>query len=404
MTRKPQAPSYDRYHGDYARVVIERRSIHLGKYDSEESHRKYRELIATWSAGQPLDETPDDAPVSIAEVLAAYLEHARRYYDEHPKSRYHHMRRVVRTVRELYAELPAAQFSPKKLQVVRQVFIDRGNCRRQVNDYTRDVVAVFSWGAEQEMIPGSVVHALREVRSLRRGHTDAPEGKVVRAVQQTVVDATLPFLVSILADLVRLQLVSGCRPGELCSMTPAQIDRSGDVWLYRPGEHKTAHLGHNRVIALGPKAQDILRRYLLRPSDAPCFSPKEALGQHLDQRHEQRDTPMNEGNKPVPTRRKRAIAKVHDRYDVAAYRRAIERACDRAFPAPKGITGKDKRRWQQEHRWTPHRLRHTAGTAVREKFGLDGCQAILGHRNARVSEIYSELSTQKAIEIARSVG
>ena len=95
---------------------------------------------------------------------------------------------------------------------------------------------------------------------------------------------------------------------------------------------------------------------------------------------------------------------MHDQYDVAAYRRAIERACDRAFPAPEGLKGKEKRQWQQEHRWTPHRLRHTAGTNVREKFGLDGSQAILGHRNARVSEIYSELNTAKAVQIMRQLG
>jgi hypothetical protein len=87
MTRKPQAPSYDRYRGKYARVVIDRRSIHLGKYDSEESHRKYRELIATWSAGQSTEEPSGDESVSVAELLAGYIEHARRYDGEDPKSR-----------------------------------------------------------------------------------------------------------------------------------------------------------------------------------------------------------------------------------------------------------------------------------------------------------------------------
>jgi integrase len=68
------------------------------------------------------------------------------------------------------------------------------------------------------------------------------------------------------------------------------------------------------------------------------------------------------------------------------------------------MEGKEKRKWQHDHRWTPHRLRHTAGTLVREKYGLDGVQVILGHRNARVSEIYSELHVSKAVAIARKIG
>ena len=56
MTRAPSRPSYDRYRGNYARVVIDRRSIHLGRYNSEASHQKYRQLLAAWSAGQPVEE------------------------------------------------------------------------------------------------------------------------------------------------------------------------------------------------------------------------------------------------------------------------------------------------------------------------------------------------------------
>jgi site-specific recombinase XerC len=36
--------------------------------------------------------------------------------------------------------------------------------------------------------------------------------------------------------------------------------------------------------------------------------------------------------------------------------------------------------------------------------GLDGAQAILGHKNARVTEVYSELNTAKAVATARMLG
>jgi len=46
MARSTQAPSYDHHRCTYARVIINRKSIHLGKYDFEVSHQKYREAIA----------------------------------------------------------------------------------------------------------------------------------------------------------------------------------------------------------------------------------------------------------------------------------------------------------------------------------------------------------------------
>ena len=87
-----------------------------------------------------------------------------------------------------------------------------------------------------------------------------------------------------------------------------------------------------------------------------------------------------------------------------AYRRAIHRACDRAFPAPEGLEGDPLRQWKSKHRWSPNRLRHTAATRIREQFGLDGAQAILGHAHARVTEVYGELNIAKATEIARQIG
>lgn len=397
------APKYCRYRGDYARVKLNGKWVHLGPYDDEDAKAQYRQLIAQWAA----DSNPTPAEVkaiTVAEVLEAYRVHAASYYGTDRESRYGHLLSTIRTVRELYADLPAGEFTPKKLKVVRQAFVNLGFTRGHVNQCVQRVVAMFRWAAEEEMIPGSLVHDLQAVQSLRRGHSEAPEGKLVTSVPQATVDATLPFLVPVVQDMIRLQLVAGCRPGELCAMTPGQIDRSGDVWLYRPQQHKTIHHGHARVIALGPKAQDILRKYLLRAADSPLFSPQEAMAQFLDRQNERRKTPRNQGNGPKPGGRERAIDAVGNQYSVASYRRTIERACDRAFPAPKGTKGEALTKWRQSHRWTPHRLRHTAGTLVREQFGLDGSQAVLGHRNARVTEIYSELNTAKAIDIARKLG
>ena len=71
------------------------------------------------------------------------------------------------------------------------------------------------------------------------------------------------------------------------------VDRRGEVWLYRPESHKTEHRGHDRVIPIGPRGQEILRPYLLRKDTQPCYSPAEAYEQHRRRRTLQRKTPVS---------------------------------------------------------------------------------------------------------------
>jgi integrase len=54
--------------------------------------------------------------------------------------------------------------------------------------------------------------------------------------------------------------------------------------------------------------------------------------------------------------------------------------------------------------WCPLQLRHSRATEVRKQYGLDGCQYILGHKNAQVSEVYSERDLGFAVRIARESG
>ncbi len=58
--------------------------------------------------------------------------------------------------------------------------------------------------------------------------------------------------------MVRLERLTGARPGEIIQMRPMEINRSGDVWLYKPETHKTQHHGRARIMAIGPQAQKVL--------------------------------------------------------------------------------------------------------------------------------------------------
>jgi len=72
--------------------------------------------------------------------------------------------------------------------------------------------------------------------------------------------------------MIRFQRLTGCRPGEVRTIKPSEIDTTHAVWRYTPGTHKMEHKGRGRVILIGPKAQAIIRRpYLLRDENAECF-------------------------------------------------------------------------------------------------------------------------------------
>lgn len=246
-----RTPQYRRYRGKYARVCIDGRIIHLGVYGSEESKAKYKQLITQWSSGHRVQAPATDDGPTVAEVLEAYRVWAKSHYGDDPNGRYRHMLPTMRIVRELFADLPACHFGPKKLKTVREAFVQAGYSRGHVNACVQRVVGIFRWAASEEMVNGSRVHDLETVEPLRRGHAKAPEGRSVKPVPEADVKATLPELVPVLADMVRLQLLAGCRPGELISMTPGQVDRSEDIWVYRPDQHNNTHREHERVIALG---------------------------------------------------------------------------------------------------------------------------------------------------------
>jgi integrase len=297
-----------------------------------------------------------------------------------------------------------------------------GHCRNHINKNISRVKRMFKWAAEEELIRGSVAQSLWAVAGLRKGRTVARESEPVKPVDDGIVDATLPHLPDVVADMVRLQRLTGCRPGEVCDLRPCDLDRSGDVWKYWPGSHKTEYHGHSRVIFIGPQAQDVLLRYLARDAQSYCFRPIDREAKRRAIQHAARTTPLSCGNRPGSNRRRSPKLQIGNRYKESAYRRAIHRACDMAFPPHgeiarrAGETAKahkarltDEQRaelaaWRRAHRWSPNQLRHTAGTEIRKKFGIEAAQVVVGHSKADVTQVYAERDYELAARIAKEVG
>ena len=290
--RNGHVPAY-RLHkpSGQARVIIDGKHVYLGVYGSPESREKYARLLAQMSSKQENavaschgQSNPD---LSVSEMLLAYWQFAQAYYskDGEPTKELACMREALRPLRRLYGNTRAAEFGPQALKTIRQHMVDELDlCRNVVNRRIGRIKRVFKWAVSEEIVPSGVFHSLQAVPGLRFGRTNARETQPVTPVEDEHVQAILPFLSPHVAAMVMVQRYSGMRPGDVVKMRLRDIDRSGDVWIYEPADHKNRWRGHRRVIPIGPKAQAVLAPFLDRAPDAFLFSPRESEAWRLANR------------------------------------------------------------------------------------------------------------------------
>lgn len=381
-TRKRQ-PSY-RLHkpSGQAVVTIAGKDHYLGVYDSKASRAEYARLLKQWEGqGCPTYRPTPRKGLTVLEVAAGYTAHAQAAYKAHTLVP---IVQAVRVLCDTCGTMHAEEFGPKAYKSVREAMIGEGLARTTINQRMAWVRAVFSWAVSEELVSGSVAHALRSVPALRYGAPKVREPEKVQPVADEVVEATLPHLPQVVADMVRVQRLTGCRPGEVCRMTPAEIDLNGDIWVYHPKHHKTAHHGHARHIPIGPRAQAIIRPYLQGCRvDGPLF-------------------PLAAAVKPNGKPYYRA-SRGGEFFTTHTYCQLIRYASKKAF-RPEGMGREEFAKWDCPHMWHPNQLRHTAATVLRREAGIEAARVTLGHSNLQTSEIYSERDLAKASELARKLG
>ena len=120
---------------------------------------------------------------------------------------------------------------------------------------------MFRWGAEEELVPASVVGAVGMVKALSEGRDPAVREKAeVEAVSDETIAKILPHCSDLAGDVVRLMRHCGCRPGEVEHITVEAIDRTDPgCWTCAIASHKTAYKKIRRVLYFGPECQAILR-------------------------------------------------------------------------------------------------------------------------------------------------
>jgi integrase len=401
----------------------------LGLYGSEESKQEYARIVTEWQTnGLNAPGADPSADTTINELAWRYFQHAEEYYrrpDGSQTEEVNEYRAALKVLRGLYGATLCRDFGPLQLKTVRNKMIELDWCRSLINKRINRLKRVFRWGAENKLVPirmnqsgDSNYLQMLEVENLKAGRSAARESDPVRPVPLALVEETLPFMTPTVAAMVETQLLSGARPGEVCRMRGCDLDTTDRIWLYHPGkdhgpygQHKTAHRGGRRVIAIGPKAQEIIKPFLKLDTEAYLFSPRESRREFDASRKKNRKSPM------TPSQAKRRPKKNPQRHPGEYYRgtsycHAIRRAVDLANTA-KACKACKKRKPEERCQacqdaalpyWHPHQLRHTRGTELRRKYGTEAAQAVLGHESLDATELYAEVDLGIAKKIMAEIG
>ena len=198
MGRSP-SPGYRRQKrksGDLAFVELSGVRHYLGAYGSDESRTEYHRLLAEWEAnGRELHVAKDE--ITVVELSARFLKWAESYYrraDGTATGEAGNFAVVVGPLNRLYGKTPAAEFGPRSLKCVRDELVKRGLARTSINRAINRLRLMFRWAVEEELLSASVHEALRSVRALRRGRSDATESAPVRPVPRAHVEAVRPHV------------------------------------------------------------------------------------------------------------------------------------------------------------------------------------------------------------------
>ncbi|VTR92138.1 catalytic phage domain protein : Uncharacterized protein OS=Rhodopirellula maiorica SM1 GN=RMSM_00903 PE=4 SV=1: Phage_integrase [Gemmata massiliana] len=357
---------------------------YLGKWGTDQSLTAYREVLTELNLPQRLIEQsvhvarsaiafpehptpPEDPSVITVRVLAdRFLAWAPGYY-RLPKGGV--SREVVnfkhsfRDVLIYLGDRPTASLTKQDLEEVRERMIARGLSRKVINQQLSRVVHAFRWGTEEKrnLVPETVASVLRLLTPLEPYRSGAPEKRAVVGAPREHVERVIAVAPCHIADMLRLQLLNGFRPGEVRGLKKNMIVIREGLWVADFGiEHKMAYRKQLRIVPLGTEAVALLQPWIDR---AP--------------------TPESYLFRPELVRRSRLKG---NQFSNTNYGHSILTYCKQA-----GVP-----------RFAPNQVRHTVGEEVRRSHGLEHVQAILGHKTRQSSERYAPVVQELAVIVANT--
>ena len=316
-----------------------------------------------------------------------------------------HIKIAMQFLIDRCGHLSTADFTRHTLKALQAEIEEHGvngtpYCRASVNRYISFIKKAFEVGEENgwgidENLPGQ----LARVRPLRQGHTNAREYEQREPVDIETVKATLPFMSATIRAMVQIHLICTMRSQDVCNLRTCDIEMNDPkhpgVWWYAPCTHKTKKRGKKLVKVIPLEGQEILRPFVDAKKGNPTaflFSPKDAIKKHREQLR------ANRKSKPTPSQiertkhaKKRKSKRPHgERYTSGSYRRAIQRAQERARKAGVDIP-----------HWFPHQIRHESVSEIKARFGMKAARDMAGHSNVKITKGYTHEKLSRMARVAK---
>jgi integrase len=387
-------PPIHQHKSGQARVRIRGHDHYLGPYGSLEARKNYALLLAqvtsspsaTPTSPEPTPPSPAtplakpalEAQRTVADLAVLWLEQRAPQYSNRG-GEVAQFRRMFAALLAVHGETLAREFGSDELEEVQLAMAsgswltaeqraDRAKhktptdwCARVVNRHITRLRTFWRWCERKKLAPAGSWAALRTVEPLagndpRVRHTSRRKPCTFADLLQVVRHAP-----RVVKAMLLLQWWCGMRPGEVRRMRACEIDRTSDVWIYRPSQHKNDWRGQERVVPLGPKAQAVLGSWLARATapEAYLFPP----------------TKRRKGSEGC--------------YTSAGYCRAVQVAGERA-----GVKGLHA-----------YLCRHAAKQRVTRELGLDAARSFLGQKSVQSTDGYGDaVDLQQAREAARRMG
>lgn len=382
----------------------------LGKYGSPEARKNYEALLAELSSGE-IGQDSGEPRLTVAELAHRYITAAGQKVARgglSPSTLERHLL-TFRPLLDGYSETPVDGFKPRDLVAIRDRILNENGHQSAADPKTGEriwipparatvdariaiIKRLFKWAAANALCSPETFAALTVIENLEPNATIAVEPREVKPATVDDLHRTITELDRsnpVVADMLRIQILTGMRSGELCSIRLSEIrtDFDDGVWEYyvRQENNKTKRYGKGRIVPIGPKAQAILCHYL-NESDADdyLFSPRKsvAIQKHLEK--ERNPNPVRGSHKKrndPPKRRPGA------KYNKDSYRKAVQRAARRG-----GVTVDI----------FPHQFRHNAADEINKELGKEAARTVLGHSSTKTTDIYVDynrpLAHRAAIE------
>ena len=198
-------------------VRFDGKPFYTGKWGTPASEVEYDRLIREFLRnGRVLPPQHDGDSYLIEDLVSDYWT---QFKAEHPgPGAADPMKFALAPLLEDYGKIDAFALSPINLLDLREELVCRGLSRNTINGRMTMLKRMFRWGVVRQLFPAEVHLQIAAIEGLKRGQSKAKESKKVQPVDPAHVEAVFPFVSRQVGDMVRLQLLTGMRPGEVLIM------------------------------------------------------------------------------------------------------------------------------------------------------------------------------------------